>query len=546
MATRKVAAFLVLVIAPVAVWCLFVAGGRWAGEDGKEEAAACSGRFPENVFPEKPSIKPICERGKSAGSDRPENPGGSSGSEQGNEPTTNVQELPKRENPGSDATGDLKFTCDGGTVSRLMCLRAPAERRWHGANPAYAGGGNNPTRLVHGVVYLRQVQSEPPIPAVGAMVWDWGQHHRTFTDVAGRFEFEADCTVNSDGTTESWHCKLYAGFMGYSLDAPVGGRSYRDSDFQTAGGVALFLRKRQDVTIRLEFVNPAVARDGVSVLIGTGVRSSGTIADDAAHYLFVDAPWCKTLTIRGPNIGFVIMGVNGRACRAASKGIEPIWDDIGQPMSTETAVYRITLESCDNYQVTGTVADMRSREPLYCALIAGRGDGEVTVSDEDGRFSLWISRNPRSGENFDSTESQFLQVSFPCFSTLRRSADPMQPMDQSFGIAMVGPGGSAEGPWDIRLRPLVDATLSLVVEGLETAGGCQLLLPCANVDENRRLAAPQRVPASGRLSLRNFPWGVESAVISGPGLQPGRVTLQELNDWSGGGPYQIEARRAPK
>lgn len=426
-----------------------------------------------------------------------------------------------------DAGQPPMISCDGGSLVRVSAFRPPQEKRWTGRNPCLA----EPDFLksVHGSVYVRD--GKAMVPARGALVYD-REGGRTFTDEVGRFRFEASCTPKGDG---HWSCNLNAAVLGFQIEAPAGGFWYKDSDFAKTEGATLVLRKNPDTAIEIIFANPELAPDRLEVTMG--VRPYAPRAGDEGVYVVVESRSGSRVELKGPIALFGLLAVSGKGCRVAANGLEQRAEKPG------VTTWRITLERCDNFPARGRVSDLRDGLPLSCAVVTGVAPYELSLTDDSGAFTLWLSRDPRdhTGKLLPWT-SQVLTVSSVDHLGVSRPADPFQQMPPEFGLATVNPGGTCEGPWEVSLRPLVSANLTVAIAGFESTKGGQIFFQCADMVDNQILQTPVRVPPSGSVTLKRVPWGVVKFKFQCSGLEPAVSALQISDEcWHSNEPYRLIA-----
>lgn len=430
----------------------------------------------------------------------------------------------------------------------------PTDQRRTGLVPNRPAGWDEPKRLVRGRVY--ELTETGRVPLSGAMVSDWQDRHRTFTDAEGRFEFHAFWTSEDDTSTtdladpasgSEYSVVLSCAATGYAMMGPwlydpslrsgIPDERYYQRELETADGAELYMRRQENETIEVRLQNAELATGEVTVCLGS-IPRAGSLFDDEAMCVSATMDADGRAFFSVPPGAFGLLGVSGGKVSTTFPKCSLTH------VSENHKILHVPLEPCDNYFVQGAVTDLRTGKPVPFALVRGSNRGEFTFADEHGRFAFWIGHNvlDDTGQP-DFKNTQTLSFEAHGYLGFGREANPEEPHDGYDGTATVAPGGNAEGPWAVGLRPWAAATGRIELTGYTWDERNRIGPDLRSADIPPGTSQWVKIGADGTFAFDRIPWGVTSLRAS---AQVGdRRTVQDLRVdqrcWLGDGPYQLVA-----
>ncbi|MCC7507827.1 MAG: hypothetical protein IT464_00460 [Planctomycetes bacterium] len=127
--------------------------------------------------------------------------------------------------------------------------------------------------------------------------------------------------------------------------------------------------------------------------------------------------------------------------------------------------------------------------------------------------------------------------------TFHRHANPEEPHGGLSGIATVGPGGNAEGPWAVGMRPWAAAAGRLELAGYTWDERDCIEIDLDTADLPISFAQRVKINADGTFAFSRIPWGVTSfrAILQGGDRWRMHDVRVAESCWLGDGPYQLVA-----
>lgn len=372
--------------------------------------------------------------------------------------------------------------------SQVWIATPELESRYRGQNPN-TKGETSKSKSVHGYVY--EVRGAQRIPLEGVEVLDFVFAHRTFTDPNGRFEFHAQFRGDRE-TSEDYDVQLIARAPGYVLYGNsrlvMGTRKEVESD----GGIKIHVVRVENETVRVKITNFELARGDLTVTLAAFSSEYGNDFADVRMAVSVVANEQGEALFSIPPDSLILKGVSG-------DGVRMDWSTNPRPRKTDDGkIWEVALVTCENYQISGCVTDLRNDAPLKNTLINGKERNETTLTNVDGRFSLWLGAEP----------DQYITVSALGYTCLIFHPEKSAQSSTGSGTVTRAPGAGRAGPWNIALRPWVKASLSVTVTGYSPQIGDHVAWLGSLNEAWPGFPREALFKSDGSFEFARIPWGI--------------------------------------
>ncbi len=461
-------------------------------------------------------------------------------------------------NPQETVPPDLKAWGQDSQFQAMMNFKAVTDRPT-GNQAARPSGWDEPKRLVRGRVY--ELREDERVPLAGVLIHDWQWRHRTFSDEEGHFEFEAywdeisspePVKGSNPAGGSAYVVTLYALAPGYIMMGPwlssperraltlSHSAHYYQRELETPEGAELYMKRLENELVEVQLQNLHLARGEVTVCLASlpGLRSIlpeermaiSTVADEQGRAWFSVPP-----------DRFRFHGVSG-------DGVSTIYSNCKQTRVSDKHVrWEVPLEPCNNFLAQGVVTDVRDGHPLSHVVVRGSGFTELTFTDEQGRFALWLSREPRRQDGSrDSFDTQYFKFEADGYLWFTHPVDPMnQASERPAGSVTLGPGANEQGPWHVAMRPWTSANGRLAIDDYEWVATDKLDLALSN--ELFPPGYPRSAPINpdGTFTFEHIPWGVTAFRFNRMSAdKPGSWRLKvDPASWQGSEPHKLVVTR---
>ncbi len=444
---------------------------------------------------------------------------------------------------------------------RAMIDIKPATKRSTGFQSLIPASSDEPKRLVRGRVY--ELRDGERVPLAGVMVYDWQSSHRTFTDVDGRFQFQAcwsqrqpSLDVNAGSMNPSvkstYSVWLAASAVGYEMVGPwltwrgwpnemeFKGERFYERELETRAGAEIYMKRVENELVEIRLTNLHFPRGQVTVCLSALLEVPSIIHDERMAI--------TTVADEQGRAWFSVPPDRFRFHGASGDGVGVIYANCKQTRLSDKHVrWEVPLEPCNNFLAQGVVTDIRDGHALPNVVVRGSDSTELTFTDQKGRFAFWISREPVQGDSTRGTlENQYFKFEADGYLWFTHPVDPMnQASERPAGSVTLGPGANEQGPWHVAMRPWSSAHGRLAIDDYEWVATDKLDLALSNEHFPPGHPRSAAINPDGTFTFEHIPWGVTSFRFNRMSAdKPGSWRLKvDPASWQGSEPYTLVVTR---